>query len=297
MIDPFFRFCRHAVFAGLPCGNIIREAIAKAAIIKARNNPQGARNAPLARNEAMMNANEKIEGQAEGRILSDLSQAAPQADQAAPAKAKAKGPKLAKDAGKRILKAEGKAKGKKGADARIAAQFAAAEKAAKAKQSKALSPGSDIAKDAEYHFSGLAHNMPSASDIEKAEGLCKRMIGRDLERYKQALKGNLPIGEFDGAPIDLNLQTHAGYKGKWKALKALIDAGDLKALESWNGGLGIRQNSSSSKPLGRFHQCAILAMRAKAAAKAKRQAGKAAKNGEASQPSEAPSQEGGAAQA
>lgn len=213
----------------------------------------------------------------------------PIADQAAPAPAKAKG------------KAKGKAKAapKKGLAARMAkqdegkAKHAQAAQAAKALQAK-LSPGSDIAKDAEYHFSGLAHNMPSASDIEKAEGLCKRMIGRDLARYKEALKGNLPIGEFDGAPIDLNLQTHAGYKGKWKALSALIAAGDLKALEDWNGGLGIRQNSSSSKPLGRFHQCAILAMRAKAAAKAKRQASKAAKNGSAD-PS--PAAEGEGAQA
>lgn len=179
-----------------------------------------------------------------------------------------------------------KAAPKKGLAARMAAQDAGKAKhaeaaaAAKAAQSK-LSPGSDIAKDAEFHFSGLAHNMPSASDIEKADGLCKRMIGRDLARYKDALKGNLPIGEFDGCPIDLNLQTHSGYKAKWKALKALIDGGDLAALEGWNGGLGIRQNSSSSKPLGRFHQAAILALRAKAAAKAKRQAGKAAKAAEA----------------
>jgi hypothetical protein len=247
-----------------------------------------------------MNANEKIEGQADqdqaanaeapraARILPDLSQAA-EAPKAAPKAAKGKGKAKA-------AKAAQPAKGKKGSDARIQAQFAEAEKAAKAKQAKALSPGSDIAKDAEYHFSGLAHNMPSASDIEKAEGLCKRMIGRDLARYKEALKGNLPIGEFDGSPIDLSLRTHEGYKGKWKALSALIAAGDLKALEGWNGGLGIRQNSSSPKPLGRFHQCAILAMRAKAAAKAKRQAGKAAKNG-APAPSEAPAQEGEGAQA
>lgn len=246
-----------------------------------------------------MNANEKNEGQADQdqaaneaqrapRILPDLSQAAQAAELPKAAKAARKGKGKAKPAAA--------AKGKKGSDARIAAQFAAAEAAAKAKQAKALSPGSDIAKDAEYHFSGLAHNMPSASDIEKAEGLCKRMIGRDLARYKEALKGNLPIGEFAGAPIDLNLQTHSGYKGKWKALSALIAAGDLKALEDWNGGLGIRQNSSSSKPLGRFHQCAILALRAKAAAKAKRQAGKAAKaaNGEGAAQ---PAQEGEGAQA
>lgn len=199
---------------------------------------------------------------------------------AKPAKAARKGKAKAKAAAKPA------AAPKKGLAARMAAQDAGKAKhaeaaaAAKAAQSK-LSPGSDIAKDAEFHFSGLAHNMPSASDIEKAEGLCKRMIGRDLARYKDALKGNLPIGEFDGCPIDLNLQTHSGYKAKWKALKALIDAGDLAALEGWNGGLGIRQNSSSSKPLGRFHQAAILALRAKAAAKAKRQAGKAAKAAEA----------------
>jgi hypothetical protein len=240
----------------------------------------------------MINGNEKIEG--EGAAQNEGAPAIEAAAPAAPAKA-AKGKGKGKGKGKL---AEGKAAkqakadaqkaaapaARKGLAARMAKQdagkaahAAALKQAEKAKADRPLSAGSDIARDAEMHFSGLPHNMPSPSDIEKAEGLCKRMIGRDLARYKEALKGNLPIGEFDGAPIDLSLKTHEGYKGKWKALKALIDAGDLAALEGWNNGLGIRQNSSSSKPLGRFHQCAILALRAKAAAKAKRQAGKAAK--------------------
>ena len=204
-----------------------------------------------------------------------------QADQAADlpqAQAPAQAPAPKAKGKAKAAKPAPKGKGLEARQQKLAQAFAEKKAAAEAQKAK-LSPGSDISKDGEYKFSGLAHNMPSASDIEKAEGLCKRMIGRDLEAYKQALKGNLPNGPFDGSPIDLSLRTHEGYRGKWKALKALIDAGDLKALEGWNGGLGIRQNSSSSKPLGRFHQCAILAMRAKAAAKAKRAAGKAAKNG------------------
>ena len=72
--------------------------------------------------------------------------------------------------------------------------------------------------------------------------------------------------------------------------------GDLAALEGWNQGFGIRMNSSSSIPLGRFHQCAILALRAQAAkanadadAKAARKAARDAKkaqregNGEGAQ--------------
>jgi hypothetical protein len=231
----------------------------------------------------MMNSNEKAEGAIEGRILPDLSQAAP-----APIGKAAR--KAAKGKAKAAPKAEGKAAPKKGLAARNDRFAAEKAKAEKARADRPLSAGSDISRDAVMKFSGLAHNMPSAADIEKAEGLCKRMIGRDLARYKEALKGNLPVGEFSGegfanCPIDLSLRTHEGYRGKWKALSALIAAGDLAALEGWNGGLGIRQNSSSSKPLGRFHQCAILAMRAKAAAKAKRQAGKAAK---ADQPQAAP---------
>ena len=182
----------------------------------------------------MTNSNEKIEGQADqavqpqsGRILPDLSQAAP-IGKAARKAAKGK----AKAAPKAAPKAEGKAAPKKGLAARNDRFAAEKAKAEKARADRPLSAGSDIAKDAEYHFSGLAHNMPSAGDIEKAEGLCKRMIGRDLARYKEALKGNLPIGDFSGegfanCPIDLSLKTHEGYRGKWKALSALIAAGDL----------------------------------------------------------------------
>jgi hypothetical protein len=216
---------------------------------------------------------------AEGLALAEMEAS----ESAKPEKAPAK-PKAAKKAkGKGAAKPAPKAKPDR---------FKAAEAAAKALQS-ALPKARDAANDAEYHFSGLAHNLPSASDIEKGEALCKRMIEKDLAQYRAALKGQLPNGPFDGSPIDLTLQTHAGYKGKYKALRAMIDAGDLAGLEAWNGGLGIRMNSSSSKPLGRFHQAAMIALRAKGAAKAKRQAGRAAK----AAPVDAPEGEGEGAQA
>jgi hypothetical protein len=187
-------------------------------------------------------------------------------------KAATKAAKAEKAATKPTAKDKAKKGGRKSAAAKNEEAAKAIETAkAKREAAKANPAPTPTGKDMHYSRDDLRLLSPELIGA----GL-KGMNRKDQDDFRNALKGELPKDPPFGPAA-----THDPFRKSLKELDDLRERGDLEGLEAWKGGKGTRMTCSSTIPLGRYHQKLLLAFRAlnatKLAAKAKREANKAAK--------------------
>jgi hypothetical protein len=83
----------------------------------------------------------------------------------------------------------------------------------------------------------------------------KKLSQRHMDMLEAAQAGSLPT------PPDFTAETHKNYRAKLKRLTDAVAAGDVAALES----VDIKPVCSSSRPLARYRNLAVIALKARAA--------------------------------
>jgi len=146
--------------------------------------------------------------------------------------------------------------------------------AAKAQPQPPKAAGEKGAKsEKDMHYSMLT--LPSPAAIK--DGL-PGVSSKAREMYQAALEGKMP------QPPDFSANTHANYRKPLAQLVELAKKKDIAGLRAWKGGKGTRMNSSSTIPLGRFHQCLLIAL------ENDRRAAKKAAKAAAEKPAESPAE-------